>query len=75
MRLRRYQKIVSYRRRHPFDRAPFWLNDLAEDILYWLRKTSRLRHSHPFNKRKAGKLRRDARKFKRNARLQADAPE
>lgn len=58
--------IVSIRNRwrHPCDRAPWWLNQLAEEIRYWLRSTSRKRHSEPFNKRPVGYRRRQERRFK-----------
>lgn len=42
-----------------------WLNLLADDIRYWLRATSRKRHSEPFAKREAGARRRDERRFVR----------
>jgi hypothetical protein len=61
------QPIVSLRQvsRHPCERMPMWLNQLADDIRYWLRSTSRKRHSEPFNKRKAGADRRAERRFVR----------
>lgn len=63
------QPIVSLRQRsrHPCERMPVWLNDLADDIRYWLRATSRRRHSEPFAKREAGAKRRAERKFARHA--------
>lgn len=60
--------IVSYWRRHPCDRAPLWLNLFADEIRYWLRSTSRRRHSEPFNKRDGGHTRRMARKLKHSYR-------
>jgi hypothetical protein len=55
---------ARYKRRHPCEKAPWWLRQLAEDIKYWMTKSSRLRHSEPFNKRKPGKERRAIRQFK-----------
>lgn len=49
---------IRNRRRHPTDRRPQWLQALDAEIRYWLRKTSHLRHSEPFNKRPAGMARR-----------------
>lgn len=62
--------IVGWRwaRRHPCEKTPWWLNELAEDIRYWLRRTAHLRHSEPFNKRDAGRLRRAQKRFKLNER-------
>lgn len=59
----RYNK--SYVRIHGRWRRdkPQWLLQLQNEISYWLKKTSRLRHDEPFNKRKGGKQRREQRRF------------
>jgi len=41
---------------------------LESEVKYWLTRTAHLRHSDPFNKRDAGRLRRLARKFKHDMR-------
>lgn len=68
--VKRPQPIVSLsqRSRHPCNRMPIWLNDFADEIRYWLRSTSRRRHSEPFNKRSGGHARRMARKLKHSQR-------
>lgn len=68
------QPIVSLRQqsRHPCERMPIWLNQLADDIRYWMRATSRRRHSEPFAKREAGAKRRAERDFVRRQRSASD---
>lgn len=52
------------RRRHPTNRRPAWLQILDDEIRYWLKSSSRKRHSEPFNKRKEGFKRRQQRRLK-----------
>lgn len=52
------------RMRHPFDRG--WSSDWQSTLaLYWLKNTSRRRHTCPFNKSTKGLARRQARRFVR----------
>lgn len=56
----------SSRRIHGWWRRdkPQWLLSLLDEINYWMKATSRKRHSPPFNKRKSGQERRAQRRFK-----------